>query len=261
MPSPRLTPTLTASLDYADSGISVIPLMRRDKKPAIEWRPFQRQRASPDQLTGWFNSGVLNVGIVGGAISGDLTIIDFDSHDAYDWWIDLDMERWLLPCVTTAHGKHVYIRLQQWPGNKRDTKRRIDIRGEGGYVVAPPSIHPSGAEYKWTMGGTHKIPTFGSLADVGLDYLVKPVPEPQTYCPPSLAGAVPYSILPFVRLGTMVGNRDRKAYWCAMQCKDAHVPQTLAIDLIAQGLSKSQPDRDPVEWAQEKVRSAYGGQV
>lgn len=258
MPSSSVSQNLQASLDYRRCGLSVIPLQVRDKKPLIDWKPYQKQPANEVELQRWFGNIPHNIGIVGGAISGGLCIIDFDSMDAYDWWIEQDMRRWLMPAVQTAKGRHVYVRLKQWPGNKRDVERGIDIRGEGGYVVAPPSIHPSGWQYQWIMGGEHVIPTFDSLDSVGLGYLLRPTPLPNVGRQSKSDNDIPYSIVPFVRGGTFIGNRDRKAYWAAMECKNAGVPVSVAISAIGEGLSRSNPDRDPLEWATEKVRSAYG---
>jgi hypothetical protein len=55
------------------------------------------------------------------------------------------------PIALTSKGVHVYFDFPiNLVGNKSDQKLGMDIRGEGGYVVAPPSTHPSGAIYKWT---------------------------------------------------------------------------------------------------------------
>lgn len=251
----RVAETLRAAAEYRAAGLSVIPLRPRDKRPLLDWKTYQMRRATDDELNAWFASGLNNIGIVAGAISGGLCIIDFDSFEAYDWWLDQDLDRWLIPSVQTSKGRHAYVRLKQWPGNRRDVKRGIDFRGEGGYCVAPPSIHPSGEAYYWAMGSQTKIPTFTDLAEVGFGYLLhKPEERPVE----RISDGIPYSIVPFVSKGTFIGNRDRKAYWAACECRNANVPASSAIEWIAAGLSKSQPDRDPLDWATEKVRSAYG---
>ena len=243
--------------EYSSHGISVIPLVPGDKRPLIDWKVYQSRQPTKEELVNWF-SRPANIGVVTGRISNGLTVVDFDSMDAFDWWIDQDMTRWLIPSVKTSHGRHVYVRLDECPTNRADRTRGIDLRGEGGYVVAPPSIHPTGMRYEWVMGSIALVPSFKSLADIGLEYLVKPISPPHSKPSPGMVQGVPYSILPFVRLGTFVGNRDRKAYWAALQCRDAGLPAAQAVNLIAQGLSRSQPDRDPLAWAREKVRSAYG---
>lgn len=256
MPAREITETLRTALEYRESGLCVIPLRPRDKHPLIDWKPYQARRSTDEELTRWFSGGLNNVGVVGGAVSGGLCMIDFDSMEAYDQWLEDNADYWLIPSVQTTKGRHVYVRLKHWPGNKRDVQRGIDIRGEGGYCVAPPSVHPSGLRYYWVMGGPKKIPTFDSLDNLGFGYLLHHTTSHQPM--DGASNEMPYSIRPFVTKGTFIGNRDRKAYWAACECRAAGVNTATAIELIAAGLNLSSPDRDPIEWATEKVRSAYG---
>ena len=56
------------------------------------------------------------------------------------------------PIARTGKGTHIYMKMdprKDWE-NKSWQENKIDIRANGGYVVAPPSIHPSGRHYQWT---------------------------------------------------------------------------------------------------------------
>lgn len=151
------------ALLYLNKGLSVIPLLPREKRPAIPWKEYQSRLPTEEEVKEWFSKD-RNIGIVCGRVSGNLVVIDFDSVELFDEWYkridseypelrDVVMSTWI---VETGKGIHVYLRLSD-PSLVPSTKvkvegKPIDIKGEGGYVVAPPSIHPSGKEYKFRLG-------------------------------------------------------------------------------------------------------------
>lgn len=128
------------------AGLSVIPV-GPDKKPLIQWAPFQRERASEEQLREWAQRYPhANIGIVTGEISG-LTVFDFDDQKAVDFF--LQNFKGETPCVDTPKGLHAYFR---YDGSRNTTKVNglaIDVRSDGGYVVAPPSVNTEGKMYRW----------------------------------------------------------------------------------------------------------------
>lgn len=146
--------------EYVAAGISVIPLHgpdepkgapieKRGKRPAIDaWKEFQTRYATDEELVKWFSDGKRNIGIVTGKLSG-LTVVDFDTAEA----IELAKEKGFPkgPLVKTARGFHAYCRYEEGHRNfqKKAGLPGIDLRGEGGYVVAPPSIHATGKAYEW----------------------------------------------------------------------------------------------------------------
>lgn len=128
-------------------GWSVIPLRPRDKVPALpSWKAYQTRHASPDDVERWAVSDC-NVGIVTGGISG-LLVLDLDSAEAV-----VEAESRGLPdsvIASTAKGQHHYF---SHPGGEVKNRAGIlpgmDIRADGGFVVGPGSIHPSGVRYEW----------------------------------------------------------------------------------------------------------------
>lgn len=126
---------------------SVIPLRQRDKRPAIgSWGEYQRHCPSRELVNGWATRG-FNVGIVTGRVS-ELLVLDLDSHGAL-----MEAERLGLPdtvVASTAKGRHCYF---HHPGGKVKNRAGLfpgaDIRADGGFVVGPGSIHPSGKPYEW----------------------------------------------------------------------------------------------------------------
>jgi len=152
--------TLDYAREYVTQGFSVIPLKPKGKRPGIKsWKPYQDRVATDDELVKWFGGGSdNNIGIVTGSISG-LAVVDLDSEEAITFSQANSFPH--APTVQTGKGLHLYYRYQDGIRNfqKRDDLPGIDLRGDGGYVVAPPSIHPSSSQYHWIDGkGSTDIP-------------------------------------------------------------------------------------------------------
>ena len=133
---------------YRDKcGFSVIPLLK-NKRPAIEWAEFQKRKATDEELKQWFSVDCM-LGIVCGSIS-NLSVVDVDNDDGRGAMEEYVSKDFLAPTVYTPRGGyHLYCRYVDGVRNKAGLSNGIDIRGEGGYVVAPPSINDEGKEYKW----------------------------------------------------------------------------------------------------------------
>lgn len=132
---------------YVKRGWSVIPL--EGKIPAIVWKDYQNRHPTDEELQQWFSDGKKNIGIVTGKISG-LSVVDIDLKSG-----GLETLKTLgLPMTWTVKtgggGWHYYYKytpnIQQTTG----IYAGIDIRNDGGQVVAPPSMHKSGKRYEWT---------------------------------------------------------------------------------------------------------------
>jgi len=140
---------LAAALRYRARGWSVIPLEPNGKKPLVKWQPFQTEPPHADLLEAWWSEHKqANCGIVTGTVSG-LVVLDVDGELGQASIADKHLPP--TPVAVTAKGRHYYFR---YPGGQpiRNFARRLpglDLRGEGGYVVAPPSIHASGQRYAW----------------------------------------------------------------------------------------------------------------
>ena len=120
------------------------------KRPAVaEWTQFQKRLPTEAEVRGWFTQNPdANIGIITGEIS-NLCVFDLDSDDAQKY----AEEQGGFPLTVKAFsskGPHYYMAYPDFevrPSVNHDLK--IDIRAEGGYIVAPPSIHGSGATYTW----------------------------------------------------------------------------------------------------------------
>jgi hypothetical protein len=107
---------------------------------------FKDGSIDPAQITEWFERQwpESNIGIVTGSIS-NLTVLDADSEEGMKVLADLPRSK----RVRTGKGEHLYLRY--CPGLKTAVRfcDGIDVRSDGGYVVAPPSKHISGKVYEW----------------------------------------------------------------------------------------------------------------
>jgi hypothetical protein len=147
-----------AALDYLTRHWSVIPVRARDKRPATRWVEFQHRHPRRSEVQDWFRRWpTSNVGIVTGAVSG-LVVLDIDVRHGGDESLDaLIQEHGRLPhtveAITGGGGRHIYF---AHPGgelpNKVGLAPGIDLRADGGYVVAPPSVHGTGKIYAWAEG-------------------------------------------------------------------------------------------------------------
>ena len=145
---------------YVKHGLSVIPLKPRSKEPLVAWKQYQERLPSPNELEEWFKGRRANIAVVTGRVSGNLVVLDFDSKDSFKAFVEklksasellrIDINNtWI---VETGKGYHVYLRLPREdlvPSTKVRLVEGVDLKAEGGYVVAPPSTHPSGKQYRF----------------------------------------------------------------------------------------------------------------
>lgn len=178
-------------------GVNVIPV-GRDKRPLGTWKRWQHERQvelpSPDDdafLLEHFEHGG-NLAAITGAVS-EIVVLDADSRAAWDALVDVCggvIPRTVI--ANTAKGRHVWFHHRG--GQIRNTVRLgavpLDVRGDGGYVVVPPSIHPSGKPYTWHRSPLDAWPP-ASLPEGLLALLRPPMPrgtEPVSLPRRSLAG-------------------------------------------------------------------------
>lgn len=147
-----------ASVSYFYEGLSVIPLTGKQCK--IKWAVYQDEIALPQTIHQWAKTGVLqNVGIVCGAVSKNLVVMDLDGIAAIEAFEK--QFPYLLDTFTvltgSGKGKHLYFRVDDLPPTTRITypnHQGIELRANGCYVVAPPSLHPdTHAAYRAAFNG------------------------------------------------------------------------------------------------------------
>ena len=144
---------LQTALAYADHGFSVIPI-RPDKKPFIKWESYQATKATPEEIKSWFTKWPnAMIGICTGEISG-LLVVDCDNEDAYQKIQDLLPDSFVTCIAKTPRGYHIYLIYpkDQQISNAAGIMPGVDVRGQGGYIIAPGSVNTEGKAYTWLKG-------------------------------------------------------------------------------------------------------------
>jgi hypothetical protein len=183
-----MTEPLDAALDYYDRGLMPVPVHRvteirdgkpvcscasRDncaspgKHPTMAWSQFQRRRPPREEVADWWSGdrARYGVGILTGSASGNIFVLDVDigpGKDGDDSLRALQLANGDLPETaevrTGGGGLHLYFRAPPGVAVVRNSASKLgpglDIRGEGGFVVAPPSFHASGQPYVWSWLNT-----------------------------------------------------------------------------------------------------------
>ena len=142
--------TLTAALAYAARGWPVFPCRSGTKRPATA-HGLHDATTDPERIRAWWSDNSrANVGIVTGPASGLLVLdIDGDPHALLEG-------RAIPPSPTQRTGGGGWQVFFEWGAaldgaatTRAGLLSGVDTRGGGGYVVAPPSVHPSGTRYRW----------------------------------------------------------------------------------------------------------------
>jgi hypothetical protein len=149
-----------AALFYRKRGWSVIPVSPVTKKALVKWQEYSERVAAVEEIEQWWrNFPNAGVGVVTGKVS-NLIVLDVDTKkgaDANHVYRTFPTD---LVVRTGSGGGHFYY---QYPsssdhipnvvGKKDGHPTGYDLRADGGYVVAPPSLHPSGRRYEWITTG------------------------------------------------------------------------------------------------------------
>lgn len=146
---------IRTAIALAKKGMAVLPCRARGKRPATEHGVKDATRDTEIIRSWWRHDPQLNVAIATGMCSG-VFVIDIDGIDAEFEMRRLEAAHGELPVTVeaiTARGRHLYFKMPASP--VRNTAGKIavgvDTRGDGGYVLAPPSVHPSGRAYAWSV--------------------------------------------------------------------------------------------------------------
>jgi hypothetical protein len=165
-PDPRQL--VEVALRYGRHGWPVLPLHTpggqgcscsvsecgsRGKHPRTA-RGLHEASTDPGRIRSWWTRWPhANVGVATGAVSG-LIVVDVDLPDGPDSLAELEAQHGSLPATceqrTGSGGRQLLLTHPGPPvGNRAGVVPGIDVRGDGGYIVVPPSIHATGGRYRW----------------------------------------------------------------------------------------------------------------
>jgi hypothetical protein len=182
-----------SAIDYASVGWHVFPLEPNGKRPDGRLAPHGLHDATldADQIrTWWRKTPDANVGIATGEVSG-IVVLDVDGPEGLDAWDALMADgreeiRSSFLVTTPRGGVHVYLAHpgRRVPNSAGKLAPNIDVRGDGGYVVAPPSKLEDGRCWRqWT----------GKGCEGWADGTAVLAPMPQWMSPPAPVAPVPRS--------------------------------------------------------------------
>jgi hypothetical protein len=159
VPGDRL---LRAALALATRRAHVFPCVARGKTPATV-HGVKDATIDPTTIARWWRTNPdYNIAIATGAIS-NVFVVDVDGLDAEAELRKLEAEHGALPAtveVITARGRHIWF---VYPAETTICNSvckigpGIDVRGDNGYALVPPSMHPSGKLYCWSVDSTNAI--------------------------------------------------------------------------------------------------------
>jgi hypothetical protein len=180
-----------AELGYLARGWPVFHLLPRSKEPFPGSRGFKDatlERAKVEAVRRYCPKA--NIGIPTGKASG-LYVVDLDpGKDGFHTWARIEARygcALTLEAETGSGGVHLVYTYPQvsgpkdgtWPNTRDRLGRGVDTRGEGGYIVAAPSIHPNGRPYRWCEASSDPSP----MTDWLLELLDDEPPAPRVVAP------------------------------------------------------------------------------
>ncbi len=150
-----MTALLTAAQRYADRGWAVFPCERRGKRPLVTHGVHDATLDAATIERWWARVWPdANIGVRTGMHSG-IVVVDVDGDEGADSLADLERQHGLLPRTasvqTPSGGAHYYLKHpggQEVRNSVRQLGPGLDIRGDGGYVIAPPSVGANGRQWE-----------------------------------------------------------------------------------------------------------------
>jgi hypothetical protein len=150
-----------AALQLAQKGLAVFPCQPRGKEPACD-TGLHAATTDLERIDRWWHAFPdLNIGVATGTASG-IFVLDIDGEDGEGSLLKLEGEHGTLPPTVeaiTGKGRHCYFCTgkHKISNSVGQIGVGLDIRGDGGYVIAPPSIHPSGRAYAWSVDTSNEF--------------------------------------------------------------------------------------------------------
>jgi hypothetical protein len=242
----RASDALAAALAYVARDFSVIPLVPGTKRPAVKLAPFldgSQRMSDADVRAYWSQNPQAGIAIVTGVPSG-LVVVDVDPRNGGSVEAVLEKScRTGMATCTGGGGTHFFLRH---PGTHvpcgKTALPGVDRKGDGGYVVAPPTLHPNGERYYWREltgepgelpGWVLERPTATSPAgeDRG-QWVADTIANPQA-----------------VVAGTQEDTLTRLAWWAA-----GHLPYDIALGLLVTWTSQLPLGNISDPWTHEQVK-------
>lgn len=254
---------LSSALMYAAGDLPVFPVHSPRKigvcdcgrgescdSPAKHPRtPNGFKDASCDELTirrWWKDAPRSNVAI---AVPSGYVVLDVDGQTGLDGLAEAGYEIPMTPTATTGKGWHYWFKTETDLPPRANMLPKVDLRGPASYVVAPPSLHVTGRQYRWELAPSDcefaQVPDW--LRDLAQQHTVGNQADGQ-HIPLDMSA---------ILAGVPEGRRDQELFRAASKLRYADVPYEWAIQAVAHAAELCTPPMDAA-FARAKVDSAYG---
>jgi len=152
---------LRTALALAQRGLAVFPCRERSKLPATEHGFLNASKDAAVIETWWRSNPNYNVAVATGTVSGFFAV-DVDDVDAEIELRRLEAANGVLPRTVetiTGDGRHIWLAMPNVDlrNSASQLAPGIDIRAAGGYILVPPSVHPTGRRYAWSVDSASSI--------------------------------------------------------------------------------------------------------
>lgn len=149
------------------SGLQVLPAALGSKSPKISWKKWQDRRAD-GMAPRWFGGAACNYWVMTGQMS-KVVVIDCDTEGGHRHWAEIIPDLDKTTMVASRPGRHHHwfripaewsLPIKCWavhpigikPEEMHEGLISFDVRGDGGGVLVPPSLHPeTGLAYRWVV--------------------------------------------------------------------------------------------------------------
>lgn len=242
---PRTMSLAAAAARYAQQGLRVFPCAPEQKRPLTE-NGFHDATTSPTRIESWWRSWPwANIGI---ATGGDgIDVLDVDIHPTGNGYASLAtledaglVDGWAAKIRTPSGGLHLYFPAdpafpqQNWAV----TTAHIDFRGEGGYIIAPPSIGARSTRYEAAATAPSGRPVDATRIR---DLLAPPPPTPPAgwqASPDLTPEALVRRIARWVEQQPE-GNRNRALFWASCRLAERALPEPYAHGALGQSAQRA----------------------
>ncbi len=260
-------PLSVAARELARAGVPVFPCVPGEKTPLVS-SGFRRATTDARRVQGWWRwQPEANIGIPTGAVSG-LVVIDVDVHgvDGYAAYARA-ARAGLIPAplatvTTPTGGQHAYFpavsgRVQRsWVVGKAG----VDCRGDGGYVIAPPStLRLDGTSVSYPV---EQVAT-GVVAPVDAvrlrDFLDPPPPRRPLRQGGQASGREDADRLAAWLSRQVKGDRNYKLFWAACRLAEGNVPVSEALDALVRAEQPDFAEREITRTVYSAYRSVNAG--
>ncbi len=180
---------LSDAVGYARRGWEVFPLRVKGKMPLVAKEHGGRgcldATRDEDKVREWWSRWPrANIGIATGSPSGFFAIDIDPRHGGPDTLRAHIEKHGRLPrtIMSRTGGGGLHLLFRHVPGIRNDAGRRLgpglDVRGDGGYIVAPPSVHESGRPYAWDVDRHPDETPIAVAPDWLVQMAITPAPAP-----------------------------------------------------------------------------------